>query len=121
VLLISGGSYVSQAQQQSKVAVTATSAVKAFENKIAAYEKETNATKSAALLEDLKKEVGNGMAAAKSAYSNASAQGKADATSSLMRQYEVRTKAYNDLMMATRGTTNKASVVQALKSYAQTL
>ncbi len=119
VLLISGGSYVSQAQQNSTATQTATAAVKAFENKIAAYEKESNATKSAALLEDLKKEVANGMAAAKKTYSDASAKGIADAN--LMKQYQVRTQAYNDLNLATRTTTNKTSVVKALKSYAHTL
>jgi hypothetical protein len=120
VLLISGGSYVTNAQQQSTVSkTTPANAAKSFEGKISAYQKEADAAKSATLLSEMTKEMANGMAAAKSEFANAAGS---ETSGALMKKYEARTASLNEVMQISRAdASNKTAIVSALKKYAQTL
>jgi uncharacterized protein (DUF849 family) len=122
VLLISGGSYVCHAQK-STVAQTATaSTAKAFEKKISAYQKEADASKSAALLSELKQEMTGGMSSLKSEIVAANTNGDKEAFEKLMKKNDLRTTAFNETMQISRAdASNKTAIVTALKKYAQTL
>ncbi|MFA6059024.1 MAG: hypothetical protein WC756_12550 [Taibaiella sp.] len=121
VLLISGGSYVTNAQQKSAAPKSTTvNAAKSFESKISAYQKEADAAKSATLLSEMTKEMTNGMAAAKGEFASASAN--SETSGALMKKYETRTTALNEVMQISRAdASNKTAIVSALKKYAQTL
>lgn len=117
VLLISGGSYVSHAQQSNTSQATVSTS-KSFEKKIAAYQKEADAAKSATLLSEMTKEMTNGMAAAKSEYASANSE----TSGPLMKKFETRAGALNEVMRTSRAdSSNKTAIVTALKKYAQTL
>lgn len=117
VVLISGGTYASYAQKLAPVSKTASTA-KTFESKIAAYQKEADATKSASLLDGIKTEVMNGMTTAKADFTNESIKGNKEAAAKKMKTYEARANSYNQLM---KSGMDKAKVVTILKQYAQTL
>ena len=117
VVLMSGGTYASHAQKIAPVAKAATTA-KTFESKIAAYQKETNATKSASLLDGIKTEIMNGMTSVKADVNKDMMSGNKEGAQKKMQTYEARVKNYNDLVKAG---TDKAKVVTILKQYAQTL
>ncbi len=119
LLIISGGSYVSHAQSKANtLKAVKVDAAKAFENKVAAYEKEKDASRSAALLAEMQKEMSEGMTAAKTEVSIADAKGDTEASAKLMQKFNIRTMAVNEVMKADK---NKMSVLSAMKRYAQTL
>jgi hypothetical protein len=123
VLLISGGSYVSNAQQKSTVSSTSTVlTAKSFEKKVAAYQKEADATKSTALLAELNQEMVSGLTSLKSEIMAANNKGDKDTFEKLMKKNDLRTAAFNETMKVSRtDASNKTAIVTGLKKYAQTL
>ena len=116
-ILFTGGAYVSDAQQQAatKTVVTAQS----FNAKISEYEK-ASAAQQSTLLEGLKQQMNDGIAAAKLKIAQASGNTAAQQAS---EQYQKKVAAYNDVIRQSRdnSATAKAGIVTALKQYAATL
>lgn len=122
VLLISGGSYVSDAQQKSTVSSSTVLTAKSFEKKVAAYQKEADATKSAALLSELNQEMVGGLTSLKSEIMAANNNGDKETFDKLMKKNDLRTAAFNETMKVSRtDASNKTAIVSGLKKYAQTL
>jgi len=115
-VIISGGSFASYAQ--TTPTVTAVSAAKTFAGKIAAYEKETNATKAATLLDGIKSDMMKGMDKAKADFSTA--RGTVDNATSekLFKVYDQRAQSLNAV---SKTGASKTAIVAGLKQYAQTL
>lgn len=118
VVLISGGSYASHAQKTSTVIKSAVSAAKSFENKIAAYEKETNATKATALLGGLKQDMMSGISSAKVDVNTETNKGNTAGAATMMKKYDSRAQSLNSVI---KSASDKAAVLVALKQYAKTL
>lgn len=123
VILISGGSLASQAQQKSASAkIMATSEAKSFASKIAAYEKEKDAAKAATLFSDLKQEMANGMGSLKTEIVNESSKGDKAAMDRLIKKNEVRATALTQAnQLANTEGADKQAIIKELKKYAQTL
>lgn len=123
VLLISGGSYVSHAQQKSNTSQTASViTAKTFEKKVTAYQKEADATKSATLFSELQQDMIGGLNSLKSEIMTANTSGSKEAFDKLMKKNDLRTAAFNEAMKASRAdASNKTAIVSGLKKYAQTL
>jgi hypothetical protein len=122
VLLISGSSYVSNAQQNSTASTATVLTAKSFEKKVATYQKEADATKSASLLSELNQEMVSGLTSLKSEIMTANNSGDKATFEKLMKKNDLRTAAFNETMKVSRAdASNKTAIVSGLKKYAQTL
>lgn len=120
-LMIAGGAYTSSAQQQKNGVTThpATVSAKTFEASIKEYQKATDATKSASLLDEMKQQMMTGMSALKAEI--ASTKDKA-AQDKLMEKHKSRMMAITEVNNFSRVTpVDKQGVTDALKKYAKTL
>ncbi|PSK95108.1 hypothetical protein [Taibaiella chishuiensis] len=121
-LLISGGTFTTQAQQKTAVAQAKTSTeAKAFLAKVSEFEK-GDATKSAAAFADLKIKMMTGIGAAKHQMGDAQDKGNAAAGDKLRAQLQTRSDAYNRAVQQFNAAPeNKAPIMQVLNEYAKTL
>lgn len=122
-ILISGGSYVSQAQTKTGVSQSITQVTaKAFNSKVSAYQNEKDATKSATLLNELKQQMIAGMASLKTEIATAGPNGDKATLDKLMKKNELRVQAMSEANKLSRtNPVDKLAVVSALKKYAATL
>lgn len=120
-IMLTGGTYVSQAQQKTNATQTAASSIskKNFENKIATFEKTTDAAKAGALLTELRQHMVDGATSMKTEAKNATDKAQSD---KLMQLLMVRGKAISEVMnMSPNMDANKTAIVKSLKDYATTL
>jgi len=121
-LMISGGTFVAQAQQKpatAKTSATSSSAAKAFEKKILSFKNETDAKSAAAYFESLTSDMISGIAATKSGL--VAATNDAEKTK-LTEQMNARVSASNTaIRLFDTNPNNKTAIVQALNEYAKTL
>ncbi len=116
-LLLTGGTYASDAQQKPTVSQSATTAAKSFDKKIKEYQN-ADAAQSAALLAELKQVMATDMGTAKAEIASAAD----DATrEKAMKKFENRLNAMNEANRLIDSGGEKAGIVTALKKYAQTL
>lgn len=120
-ILLTGGAYVSDAQQKNAAAPATAATVNAkaaFNNKIKAYE-QAPAADQAVLLEGMKHDITDGIAAAKKQIMMAS---ESVAQQKAAEQHQIRVNSYNDIIKFSRTTpAGKAEILTALKKYAATL
>lgn len=119
-IMLAGGAYMSQAQQKTKTSQSATVVTaKAFEKKIDAYQKSTDAAGSATLLNEMKQQMVEGATSMKAEAMASTDKAKSD---KLMQFLSVRGKAISEVMnLGPDAAANKTAIVQALKDYATTL
>jgi len=115
LMLVSGGSYVSQAQQTN--VTTQPVSAKSFESKIAAYEKEKDAAKAQTQLDNMKQDMMGSLSEVKMAIHKASQAGDNAAQTKLTQSYESRVQAVTGVQNAT----DKATTVAALKAFVKAL
>lgn len=121
-LLITGGSYISSAQQKATTATAAVSDSKAFNAKIAAFEKATDKTKSTVLLGELKQQMLTGLSGAKEKVVAAQNAGNDAAATKAQQLIQTRSELYNKVVQLTKANPdNKAAIVEVLKQYSKSL
>ncbi|WP_162902745.1 hypothetical protein [Taibaiella koreensis] len=117
-VLFTGGAYVSNAQQQTTPATAKAAAIaKTFNSKVSEYEKAT-AAQQGPILEELKHQMDEGVAAAKQKIILASNNTENQQAS---ERYQKRVSAYNDVNSLSKSAAGKAGIIAALKQYAATL
>lgn len=114
-LLITGGTYAANAQQKTAVPQV-TAAAKSFDTKVKEYQN-ADATKSAALLAELKQMMGDQMGTLKTEMATADAATR----EKLMKKNESRMNTMNEATRLMDAGGDKKVIVAALKKYAQTL
>ena len=121
-LLISGGSFTTQAQQKTAVAqAKVNTEAKAFLAKVSEFEK-GDATKSAAAFETLKTKMMAGISSSKDRMGEAQSKGDAAATAKLLETHQTRADVYNRLIQLSKATPmDKGGMVFMLQQYAKTL
>lgn len=121
-LLISGGSFTTQAQQKTAVTQTKGSAeAKAFLAKVNEFEK-GDATKSASAFETLKTKMMAGIASSKEQMGDAQRAGDAAKAKTLLETHQMRADVYNRFVQLSKATPNdKGAMAFLLQEYAKTL
>jgi hypothetical protein len=121
-LLISGGSFTTQAQQKTAVAqAKVNTEAKAFLAKVSEFEK-GDATTSAAALETLKTKMMAGIGSSKDQMGEAQVKGDNAAASKLMEKHQTRADVFNRLVQLSKSTPmDKSAMVFLMQQYAKTL
>lgn len=116
-ILLTGGAYLSDAQQQAATKTVATA--QSFNAKISEYEK-ASASQQNTALEGLKQQMNEGIAAAKLKIVQASGN---TAQQQASEGYQKKVSAYNEVVRLSgeSSAASKAGIVTALKQYAATL
>ncbi len=114
-VLLTGGTYAANAQHKTAVPQV-TAAAKSFDSKVKEYQN-ADATKSAALLAELRQMMGDQMGTLKTEMATADAATR----EKLMKKNESRMNAMNEATRLMDAGGDKKVIVAALKKYAQTL
>lgn len=121
-LLISGGSFTTQAQQKTAVAQSKVSTeAKAFLAKVSEFEK-GDATQAAAAFENLKLKMMSGIGNSKQRMGDAQRDGNTAVAAKQLEIHQTRSDTYNRALQLSKATPmDKAGIVTMLQQYAKTL
>lgn len=121
-LLISGGSFTTQAQQKTAVAqAKVNTEAKAFLAKVSEFEK-GDATKSAAAFETLKTKMMSGIGSSKDQMGEAQVKGDNAAAAKLLEKHQTRADVYNRMVQLSKSTPmDKSAMAFLMQEYAKTL
>lgn len=121
-LLISGGSFTTQAQQKTMVTqAKANAEAKAFLAKVSEYEK-GDATKSAAAFDYLKTKIMSGVGSSKEQMAEAQGKGDEAAAAKALEVHNTRSSIYSRLVQLSKVTPmDKTAATTLLQLYAKTL